>query len=354
MKIAVYGICLNEAQFVDRFMDACRDADVVVIADTGSTDDTVARFRDRGALVHQIKIDPWRFDAARNAALALVPSDVDVCISLDIDEVISPDWRECIEAHWTPDTTRGQYMMVCSYLADGSPGTQFINSRIHGRYGYTWRHICHEGIYPDNITEKYVFLPEIRVDHFPDNEKSRGNYLPMLERAARAEPFDSRMSHYLAREYYYYGQWKEAIAEFDRYLAMRGDPFPHERIATLLMMATCQRNLGEDAFPTLCRALAEGPNFREPWIAMSEYHYTRQDWPNCYAAAVKGLSIMMENDGYPRDPYYLGATPHDLAALGAWNIGLSAEAVKHVREAARLAPDDERIRKNVEIMEQGI
>ena len=48
-KICVYGVCKNEEKFVDRFMDSLGDeADLVVIGDTGSTDNTAQKFRDRG------------------------------------------------------------------------------------------------------------------------------------------------------------------------------------------------------------------------------------------------------------------------------------------------------------------
>ena len=42
--------------------------------------------------------DPWRFDVARNHALSLIPDDVDLCISLDLDEVMVPGWRAALEA----------------------------------------------------------------------------------------------------------------------------------------------------------------------------------------------------------------------------------------------------------------
>ena len=45
MKIAVYAISKNEEQFVDRFCASAADADVILIADTGSTDGTVERAR---------------------------------------------------------------------------------------------------------------------------------------------------------------------------------------------------------------------------------------------------------------------------------------------------------------------
>ena len=70
LKIAVYAISKNEEQFVERFAEACKDADYIMVADTGSTDGTVAACERAGITVHSICITPWRFDHARNAALA--------------------------------------------------------------------------------------------------------------------------------------------------------------------------------------------------------------------------------------------------------------------------------------------
>ena len=43
LKIAVYAISKNEEEFVNRFCDSAKDADIILIADTGSTDVTFAR-----------------------------------------------------------------------------------------------------------------------------------------------------------------------------------------------------------------------------------------------------------------------------------------------------------------------
>jgi hypothetical protein len=59
---------------------------VVFILDTGSTDGSERAFSAKGATVRSAGVEPWRFDVARNMALALVPRDYDVCIALDIDE----------------------------------------------------------------------------------------------------------------------------------------------------------------------------------------------------------------------------------------------------------------------------
>ena len=94
MKVAIYTISLNEEKHVERWYNSSKEADYHIIADTGSTDKTVEIARGLGITVHSIHIKPWRFDDARNAALALIPSDADYCIIMDMDEILIPGWRE--------------------------------------------------------------------------------------------------------------------------------------------------------------------------------------------------------------------------------------------------------------------
>src|SRR5579871_5797860 len=105
MRIVVYAIALNEVIHVSRFLETCAAADEIIVSDTGSTDGTVEALRAGGATVHSISIKPWRFDVARNASLSLLPMDADVCIALDLDEVLIPGWRDEIEARWVPGVT---------------------------------------------------------------------------------------------------------------------------------------------------------------------------------------------------------------------------------------------------------
>jgi len=97
MKIAVYTIALNEQDFVQKWYDSAKEADYLLIADTGSTDNTKNFAKELGINVVEISIKPWRFDDARNASLAVIPSDIDYCIALDLDEVLLPGWREELE-----------------------------------------------------------------------------------------------------------------------------------------------------------------------------------------------------------------------------------------------------------------
>ena len=52
MKIAVYAISKNESHFVKRFCDSAKDADFILIADTGSTDNTVEVAREQIGRAH--------------------------------------------------------------------------------------------------------------------------------------------------------------------------------------------------------------------------------------------------------------------------------------------------------------
>ena len=109
MKVAVYTIALNEVQFVKKWYESAKDADYLLIADTGSTDKTVELAKKLGINVISIGVKPWRFDDARNASLAALPLDIDYCIALDMDEILIEGWREELEKAHKEGWTRPRY-----------------------------------------------------------------------------------------------------------------------------------------------------------------------------------------------------------------------------------------------------
>ena len=347
MRVAVYAIALDEAHFVERFMSTAREADVVVVADTGSTDATVDLLRAAGAVVHDIAVRPWRFDDARNAALALVPRDIDVCVAIDLDEVLSPGWRTALESEWG-EATRGRYRYVWSHHADGSPAVSYRYDRIHLRHGYRWRHPCHETLFPDRIEERYVEL-DLELHHWPDPTKSRGQYLPLLEVACAEQPTDSRMAHYYARELMFHRHDEQAVEEFRRHLALPGSVWAPERAASWRFSGRCLLRLGrgEEAMEAFRAACRESPDTREPWVDLAQGAHDTARWQECYDAAVRALSIVERPDIYINEAVAWSERPHDLASVAAWHLGLQDEAVEHARAALRIAPDDARIAANL-------
>jgi tetratricopeptide (TPR) repeat protein len=354
LKIAVYAICLNEEAFASRFMDSCREADLVMVADTGSSDGTVAALEAQGALVHRISIRPWRFDHARQAALDLLPDDVDICVSLDLDQLLMPGWRGILERAWRPQSNRVFYTLAWARNYDGSP-RQVLDNRIHARRGFVWRYPVHECVLSDGIDEHVLLIRHLRIDHQPDPYKSRGQYLHLLELAVREQPDLPRHAHYLAREYFYLGRHAEAIVAFERHFAIEPEPGGLERNLSLRMAALCKEALGErDAALALFRQAAQAaPTVRGPLIDLAWAAYQRELWTECYefAARAADLPDIVANYGGSSDS---GVLPEDMASVSGWRLGHLDAALDYGRRAAALAPHIERIRLNVERMEAAL
>ena len=223
-KICVYAICKNEEQFVERWMDSVSEADSVYVLDTGSTDNTVSKLKERGAIVKSKIFNPWRFDVARNESLDMVPDDTDICVCLDLDEVIESGWRKRLESIWKDDTTRLRYNYNWSFDSYGKPAVNFYIEKIHSRNDYVWTHPVHEVLTFKGEQEVYITTDLITVNHYPDHTKSRGSYLPLLELSVKECPDDDRNMHYLGREYMFYGRWNDSIDTL--ILAVGGEEFP--------------------------------------------------------------------------------------------------------------------------------
>lgn len=340
MKIAVYTIVKNEAQFIDRWAKSCEDADYRIIVDTGSEDDTVEVAEKAGCIVHRIKISPWRFDDARNAALALVP-DVDYCIALDADEILTPGWREHLEKV-APEITRPRYKYVWSWNPDGSEGLTYSGDKIHARRGYRWKHPVHEVITPiDKEVQGWVGL---EIHHHPDHSKSRSQYLPLLELAVQEIPNDDRNRFYLGRELMFNSRNKEAEEHLLKHLEL--STWKPERATSMRYLA---RVTGRPDH-WLLRACGEAPDRREPWVDLAKFYHDTKNWAGCYFAALKALEIKEKPLEYLCEAEAWGALPYDLASIGAWYMGLKKEAVSYCETALSLNPHDERIRNNLAMM----
>jgi glycosyltransferase involved in cell wall biosynthesis len=343
-KICIYAISKNEEQFVKRWADSAKDADLLLVADTGSSDNTVQECKENGVTVHDICITPWRFDHARNASLALIPRDMDICICLDLDEVMEPGWREEIERVWTPDTTHLRYKF------DWSLGIVFYSEKIHARHGYHWHHPCHEHIRADlRITEVWANTDFLLVTHHPDPTKSRGHYMETLELSVKEDPHCPRNAFYYARELYFYRRWDEAIEALNRYLKMPEATWINDRCYAMRIIGECHNAKGDQALAESWyhKAAAEAPHTREPWMALAKLYYEQAKWPESFGAAMRALSIKNKELVYTTEPASWGALPHDHAAIAAWNLGLKEVAIEQGQIACDLDPDDQRLRENL-------
>lgn len=94
-RLSAVLIAFNEAGRIGRCIDSLRFADEVIVLDGGSSDDTVAIARARGARV-EIATDWPGFGPQKNRALAL--ADGDWILSLDADEWVDAALASAITA----------------------------------------------------------------------------------------------------------------------------------------------------------------------------------------------------------------------------------------------------------------
>jgi tetratricopeptide (TPR) repeat protein len=351
MKVAIYTIALNERQFVDTWFEAAKDADYLLIADTGSTDGTPERARELGINVVDVRVSPWRFDDARNAALAALPIDIDMCISLDMDEVITPNWREPLQKAWEQGITRPRYKHIWSFNEDGTPGLEFSYDHIHTRKNYRWRHPVHECLYAYGIEEKQTWISEIETHHHPDPTKSRSQYLPLLKMSVLEDPYNDRNAFYYGRELYFYGRYAEAAVELKRHLTLPTATWAPERAASMRFIG---KSVPAEAEIWFRKAIDQAPGRREPYVDLAKLYYERQAWHECLQASKDALAITVKPLEYLCEAEAWGAAPYDYASIAAYRLGLFEEAFDYAKKAVEIDPEDERLQSNLKFCEEAL
>ena len=357
MKICVYAIAKNESTFVSRWVDSMREADEIYVLDTGSEDDTVSLLREKGAHVLEALIDPWRFDAARNASLELVPEDADICVCTDLDEAFEPGWRNKLESAWKPGTTRASYRYTWSFEPDGSEGRVFWLNKVHCRHGYRWTHPVHEVLtWQGEGEEKQITVEGMRLNHRADPEKSRAQYLPLLELSVREAPEDDRNTHYLGREYYFHRRWDDCIRTLTHHLQMPSATWKDERCASMRYIAKAYLGKGDAAAAEqwLWRAMAEAPYLREPFMDLAWLKYRQAHWEAVIYLTGLALAIHDRSRTYITENAAWGSLPWDLRALGFYYTGQMEKAHEAIEHALQLSPEKERLQENKRLIDEAL
>lgn len=340
LKIAVYAICKNESKHLERFLSSVRDADYILICDTGSIDDTKAQLENlkteyTNLHTYDIAVSPWRFDVARNTALSLLPNDIDVCIKLDLDESMTEGWRQSIEKTWIRgETTR------LSYWFQATPTLKYIAYWIHSRFGYYWNYPIHEYIYksPD-FKESLAYTPDLLTVHQSDKSKPR-HYLTALISAVKENP-DPRNLYYLGREYHTHAKYNDCITTMNKYLQHPASAYREERMSARLYMARayirCQQP--EEAKQQMLLASVECPHRREPFLMLAEQAYYAKNWVYGLAMVKELLSRNESSDAFS-EPECGNYKPYDIGHCCAYYCGAKEESITMLDKALQLSVND--------------
>ena len=351
MKIIVYAITKNESKFVERWYESMKEADEIYVLDTGSTDDTVNKLKKLKVNVKKEIINPWRFDVARNKSLDMVPLDADVCVCTDLDEVFTKGWRKTLEEN-IKDNNRIRYNYIWSFDKYGKPAVNFLQEKIHTRQGYKWVNPVHEVLQCSLENEKISVINEITLNHYPDNEKSRSSYLPLLELAVKEDPTNDRNMHYLGREYMYYKKWSDSIETLKKHLLMPSATWKDERSASMRFISICYQNLKDynEALKYSIMAIGEAPYLREGYYETGKIYYELKDYEKAIHYLELALLIKENPKSYINDPLCYNGIIEDLLSISYYYTNNFYKSLSYVEKALALDPDNERIIKNKELI----
>ena len=352
-KVCVYAISKNEEKFAARWADSVKDADKIIVLDTGSTDKTVDILKSKGVEVTSKVITPWRFDIARNESLKLIPEDYDICFCIDLDEVVEEGWKEKLLSIWNDDVTRVRYTYNWSLNEYNKPETTFMANKIHKNGLYKWEHPVHEILVPDG-EEKEILYPNIVVNHYPDQTKSRSNYLPLLELSVKEDPEDDRNMHYLGREYMYYQKWDDAISTLKKHLNLKKATWKDERCASMRFIARSYsgKNDIEKAKEWYRKAIGEAPYLRESYVELAYLYYLENNYEEAYNLLQQAFMIKEKSNSYINEQFAWNSFIYDLYSICAFNLKKYSEAVNNVKIALNLDPNNLRLQLNLEQMEK--
>lgn len=350
-KIVVYAISKNEEKFVDRWVDSMQEADEIYVLDTGSTDKTVSKLKKRKVNVKKKIIKPWRFDVARNESLKLVPSDADICVCTDLDEVLEKGWRKKLEEIWQDNITRLRYNYNWKLDENNKPIVNFYTDKIHIRDNYKWTHPVHEVLTYTNGNEVFLTTDEITLNHYPDNTKSRSSCLPLLELSVKEDPEDDRNMHYLGREYMYYQKWDKCIDTLIKHLSLKTATWKDERCASMRFIARSYRNLNriEEAKMWLDKAINEAPYLRDPYVEKAMLEYELENWNEVIKNCNTALKITTHTKCYINETFSFDNTIYDLLSIAYFYLDDIDNAIINIDKALKMEPDNERLLKNKEI-----
>ena len=341
--ISVYTIAKNEEQIVKRWYDCFQEADEVVVLVNNSTDNTAKALRALGARVTVKKYKKFRFDKARNDAMALCSPKADLLLAVDMDDMVEKGWRKKLENAWELGlrSGRGPNCLLYTYSVIWGVGKtnkqSFLRHSIHTQEGWFWKGRVHE--YLENDTRKaFVYYPKFEIESHPVKQEHSA-YLGLLEEDASEKDCEARTIHLLGREYMLRGRVDDAISMLKRFLNHVGATWRSERAATMKYLSACYAQKGDEVSRELWlwKAMEEDPNDKDAPFDLGMLLVKKKDYKQAIRILQRCLAITEPHLDYP---YFLldawGPRPWLCLAEAYYYDGEWEEAKTAISEALKI------------------
>ena len=331
-KIGVYGICKNEKEFAYRFLDSVEEADQLVICDTGSTDRTFKLLKDyekaacfadnsvgiegpASVLIEQIFPMPFRFDDARNAAMSMLRPDLDLCVSLDFDELMQEGWYDILVDEVNMDLRlhgcvidryNHRFSTIWNWKEmEADPtlkptASEHWHERIHVRDGYLWKLPVHEVLVKFGAPERLKWLGGLMMYQKPDQGKPRSSYLQMLEVSVKEDPKRWKTWSFLAGDLANAGRIHEAVDAINH---ARWCP-DADRAYLANQLSRIHQGQGHirEAVAEMLNAALLAPHLREYKVYVARLYHSNGDIPKTKNMLRMAAEITERTFGYEYDP----------------------------------------------------
>lgn len=131
---------------------------------------------------------------------------------------------------------------------------------------------------------------KVVLHHYPDETKSRKEYLGLLELAVKESPTVKRNYFYLGREYYFYKEYDKALNCFKKYLSFSGG-FLEEKAELRVYAAKCYIEKGDlsSAEATLLTGIAESISIKTYTSRCVSFTLKNEILPRCCLRLRGGL-----------------------------------------------------------------
>lgn len=264
MKLSVVMIVKNEEAILAAALDSVKDADEIIVVDTGSTDSTIEiakRYTDK------IFNFPWidDFAAARNYAIEQATGEW--IYSLDADHALmTPIPMVKVEAEKAASLGH-KTALVKSISGDKGQYIHWRDVLFKNDPEVRWHGAVHESMLP---AATYKVEVERYCGYSGNHAKDPNRNLRILEATAEKTP---RTLFYLARENYEKRRYAEALKWLEEYLPK--GTWSAELAEAWLVKARCHWFLkqGNEAREACLHAIKENPDFKEAFMLMGNMHH---------------------------------------------------------------------------------
>ena len=319
--------------------------DEIVVADTGSSDSSIALATEHGARVAHV---PWQddFSAARNAALDLARGDWVLWIDADERLILNGTERlgdeltdAAVGARVTWHARRGFTPFPELRLFRNDPRIRFTGV-IYESVMPAVERVCRS----DGKVVTDVSAEIVHVGYEGDLSAKHARNLRLLERAVREQP----------RNAFYWSRLGEALAALARKdeavaacrtaidLASSSDGSGADAAIAYEVLLRIASGRGERVEPLAAEALRAAPQslslrFIHASALIEEQRYVEalvalDEFDRCRAREAR------QPVGY--DERVVGAGPHELRGVALFQMGRLAEAAEAFAQAAALVPEN--------------